>query len=147
MIPTDRKAATLTELHFHVCILCAGTFYISLCILHESGLFLSLSASLYPSAPLTSSISLCLCTCIRTSCIFPPCFLCIQRCVFLITPAMVSSLLLWQQLCWSRYWTLSGLQVCFVRWYQQSCVHVWEFEWERQRWNAERERLSTICAV
>lgn len=37
--------------------------------------------------------SLCLCSWNRTSCIFPPCFLCIQSCVVLIGPATYPSLL------------------------------------------------------
>lgn len=45
------------------------------------------------------SVSLCLHSCSRTSCIFPPCFLCIQSCVFLIRPAMFSPRFVWQQLC------------------------------------------------
>ena len=50
-----------------------------------------------PSIPLlpptsSTSLSLSLCTCIRTSCIFPPCFPCIQSRVCLIAPAVVSCL-------------------------------------------------------
>lgn len=59
--------------------------YFPLCV----NMFLSQSACPHPPAPLTSSTSLfpalCLCTSVRTSCIFPPCFLSIQCHVFLIT--------------------------------------------------------------
>lgn len=58
--------------------------YFPLCV----NMFLSQSACHHPPPPLTSSSlfpALCLCTSVRTSCIFPPCFLSIQCHVFLIT--------------------------------------------------------------
>lgn len=59
--------------------------YFPLCV----NMFLSQSACHHPPLPLTSSTSLfptlCLCTSVRTSCIFPPCFLSIHCHVFLIT--------------------------------------------------------------